>query len=50
MVDDGLSVKIAHEIASEVEAAVAKILEPDGRVISHIEPFSEEERERSWER
>ncbi|GAA5495738.1 ferrous-iron efflux pump FieF [Rubritalea halochordaticola] len=50
VVDDGLSVKIAHEIASEVEAAVAKILEPDGRVISHIEPFSEEDRERSWER
>lgn len=50
VVDDGLSVKVAHQIASEVEASVAKLLEPDGRVISHIEPFSEEDRERSWER
>lgn len=50
VVDDQLSVKDAHEMATGVEAAVAKLLEPDGRVISHLEPFSEEDRERSWER
>lgn len=47
--DDHLSVGQAHEAATEIEASVAKLLYPDGRVISHLEPKSAEHHEESWE-
>lgn len=47
--DDALTVGQAHESATEVEAAVAKMLHPDGRVISHLEPKSAEHEQESWE-
>lgn len=39
----------AHEVATEVEAAVARLLHPDGRVISHLEPKAAEHHEEAWE-
>lgn len=47
--DDEISVHRAHGQATKVEAAVAKLLHPDGRVISHLEPRSAEHEEESWE-
>lgn len=47
--DDNLSVGLAHEAATEIEAAIAAILHPDGRVISHLEPKSAEHHEERWE-
>ena len=49
VVDDSHSIRSAHELATKVEALIAAKLEPDSRVISHIEPKSAEEREESWE-
>ena len=46
---DALSVGQAHEEATEVEACVAKLLYPNGRVISHLEPKSAEHHEEHWE-
>ena len=47
--DDQLSVGQAHESATEIEASVATLLHPDGRVISHLEPKSAEYHEERWE-
>ena len=47
--DDDLTVGRAHEAATEIEASVAELLRPDGRVISHLEPKSAEHHEESWE-
>ncbi|MCB1133867.1 MAG: hypothetical protein KDN05_22300, partial [Verrucomicrobiae bacterium] len=47
--DDEISVRRAHGQATKVEAAVARLLHPDGRVISHLEPRSAEHEEESWE-
>lgn len=47
--DDLLSVGSAHEAATAVEASVAALLHPDGRVISHLEPKSAEHHEERWE-
>lgn len=46
---DDLSVGQAHEAATEIEASVAALLHPDGRVISHLEPKSAEHHEERWE-
>ncbi|GAA5478578.1 cation diffusion facilitator family transporter [Haloferula helveola] len=43
------SVRQAHEIATEIEARIAAMLEPDGRVITHLEPRSAEHHEEDWE-
>jgi cation diffusion facilitator family transporter len=47
--DDFLTVGQAHEAATEIEASVADLLRPDGRVISHLEPRSAEHHEERWE-
>lgn len=47
--DDEISVSQAHHKATAVEASVAEMLHPDGRVISHLEPRSAEHEEESWE-
>ncbi|NQW99627.1 cation transporter [bacterium] len=47
--DDLLTVGEAHEDATEIEASVAALLHPDGRVISHLEPKSAEHQEERWE-
>jgi cation diffusion facilitator family transporter len=47
--DDALTVGLAHELATEVEASVAALLSPDGRVISHLEPKSTAHHDESWE-
>jgi ferrous-iron efflux pump FieF len=49
VVDDQLSVSAAHLVATEIEASVAKMLYPNGRVISHLEPKSAEHNEECWE-
>ena len=47
--DDSLSVGEAHAAATAIEASVAEMLHPDGRVISHLEPQSAEHDVESWE-
>lgn len=47
--DDHLSVGEAHDLATGIEASVAELLHPDGRVISHLEPKSSEHAEEQWE-
>lgn len=47
--DDQLSVGEAHEQATRLEAMVADLLSPDGRVISHLEPRSCEHSQERWE-
>jgi cation diffusion facilitator family transporter len=47
--EDGLTVGEAHHAATEIEASVAELLHPDGRVISHLEPKSAEHDEERWE-
>lgn len=47
--DDHLTVGEAHVAATEIEASVAELLNPDGRVISHLEPKSAEHHEERWE-
>lgn len=47
--DDTLTVGEAHESATEIEAAIAAVLHPDGRVISHLEPKSAEHHVERWE-
>lgn len=47
--DDNLSVGKAHEAATHIESKVATMLQPDGRVISHLEPRSAEDAAESWE-
>jgi cation diffusion facilitator family transporter len=47
---DATSVGKAHEEATLIEAAVAKIIAPEGRVITHLEPKSSEQRIEPWEK
>jgi cation diffusion facilitator family transporter len=47
--DDHLSVGEAHDQATRLEAMVADLLSPDGRVISHLEPRSCEHAQERWE-
>ena len=47
--DDALTVGEAHQSATLIEASVAEMLHPDGRVISHLEPKSAEHQEERWE-
>lgn len=47
--DDNLTVGDAHESATEVEASIADLFQPVGRVISHLEPKSVEHHDESWE-
>ena len=47
--DDELSVGEAHAAATQIEAKVAALLYPDGRVISHLEPRSAEHHMEPWE-
>lgn len=47
--DDSLTVGTAHQIATEIEARVAALFHPEGRVISHLEPKSAEHHEERWE-
>lgn len=47
--DDSVNIRHAHEDATEIEAAIALLLEPDGRVISHLEPRSTGETDEEWE-
>lgn len=47
--DDDLSVGKAHDAATAIEASVAAMLHPDGRVISHLEPRSAEHKVEDWE-
>ncbi len=46
---DETSVGEAHDRATEIEAAVAAVIAPEGRVITHLEPRSEEQRIEPWE-
>ena len=46
---DETSVGEAHDSATEIEAAVAEIIAPEGRVITHLEPRSGEQRIEPWE-
>ncbi len=47
--DDDIRVGSAHESATAIEASVAALLHPHGRVISHLEPKSAEHAEEEWE-
>jgi cation diffusion facilitator family transporter len=47
--DDLLSVGEAHAAATAIEACVADMLQPDGRVITHLEPRSAENEVETWE-
>jgi cation diffusion facilitator family transporter len=47
--DDSLTVGEAHASATGIESSVAAMLQPDGRVISHLEPRSAENDVESWE-
>lgn len=47
--DDELSVGEAHTAATSIESSVADLLKPDGRVISHLEPKSAENKVERWE-
>ena len=47
--EDALSVGEAHAAATLIEASVAEMLHPDGRVISHLEPKSAEHEVERWE-
>lgn len=46
---DDLSVRQAHQAATEIEGKIAGILKPRARVISHLEPRSAEDVEETWE-
>ena len=47
---DEMTVEKAHHEATEIEAAVAQLIAPEGRVITHLEPRSSEQRIESWEK
>jgi cation diffusion facilitator family transporter len=47
--DDDLSVGEAHDSATAVEASIADLFQPSGRVISHLEPRSAEHHDERWE-
>ncbi len=47
---DDMTVEKAHHEATEIEATVAKLIAPEGRVITHLEPRSSEQRIETWEK
>jgi divalent metal cation (Fe/Co/Zn/Cd) transporter len=47
---DEMNVGEAHAQATEIEASVARIIAPDGRVITHLEPRSAEQHIEDWEK
>jgi cation diffusion facilitator family transporter len=47
--EDSTTVGDAHVLATAVEASVAALLHPAGRVISHLEPRSVEHHDEAWE-
>ncbi len=47
--DDAMTVKHAHELATQLEAAIADLYQPNIRVISHLEPKSSEHIKQLWE-
>ncbi len=47
---DEMTVEKAHYEATEIEAAIAQLIAPEGRVITHLEPRSSEQRIESWEK
>lgn len=49
VVADDMNIQEAHEIATMVEGKVAALLEPYGRIITHLEPRSAEEHDEFWE-
>jgi len=49
VLDDALSIGEAHVQATKIEAALAEVLRPDARVISHLEPRSAEHKGEAWE-
>ena len=47
---DEMTVEEAHLQATEIEAAIATLIAPDGRVITHLEPRSSEQKIEAWEK
>jgi cation diffusion facilitator family transporter len=47
--EDETTVHDAHEIATRVEAEISSLLAPYGRIITHLEPRSAEEKDEVWE-
>ena len=47
---DDMTVEKAHHAATEIEATVAKLIAPEGRVITHLEPRSSAQRIETWEK
>jgi cation diffusion facilitator family transporter len=47
--EDNVTVYDAHEIATLVESAISDLLAPYGRIITHLEPRSAEEKDEVWE-
>ena len=45
-----MSVETAHKQATEIESKIASLIAPEGRVITHLEPRSAEERIEPWEK
>ncbi len=46
---DETTVQDAHEVATRVESAISDLLAPYGRIITHLEPRSAEEKDEIWE-
>ncbi len=46
---DETTVQDAHEVATKVESAISDLLAPYGRIITHLEPRSAEEKDEIWE-
>lgn len=47
---DEMHIEDAHNQATKIEAAVANLIAPDGRVITHLEPRSAEQHIEDWEK
>ena len=47
--EDETTVHDAHEVATRVEAEICSLLAPYGRIITHLEPRSAEEKDEVWE-
>ena len=47
---DEMNIETAHTLATEIEASVAALIAPDGRVITHLEPLSAEQHIEPWEK
>jgi divalent metal cation (Fe/Co/Zn/Cd) transporter len=46
---DETTVHDAHEVATTVEENICVLLAPYGRIITHLEPRSAEEKDEVWE-